>query len=181
MFLHVLTFDKDIASLWPHRARYTTLMYLYEIRDVCVCLRGVTPARQRITGFDRLFLFFSSSTAVLPPSPPSLNHPSVSPNSPPLHSLAPPSRALKAEANTWKDCWPLNENVTIPVVEGGRFALHLRDYHRHDSWVFTCLVFFDCSGSFPLLLSDFQTGASFACQHFYFIFIFIFHIPPLSL
>lgn len=68
-----------VTSEWTEPPCHVSLD---EIKEA-VCSSGVWPRPVSR-------LFFSSGTAVLPPSPPSLNHPSVAPS-----PLAPPSCALK--------------------------------------------------------------------------------------
>lgn len=59
---------------------------------------------------------------------------------------------LKVEANTWKDWWPFNENVSISVVEGvGLLCVSETRHSLHVTRAFTNCVFY-ISFSSPLCL-----------------------------
>lgn len=80
---------------------------------------------------------------------------------------------LKVGVNTWKDWWPFNENVSIPVVEGvGLLCVSETRHILHDTRAFTnstrCSVitpeylffFTSTSSSFFLSFSDIRAGCS---------------------
>lgn len=83
---------------------------------------------------------------------------------------------LKAEVNTWKERWPFNENVSIPVVGGERRALCSEtERSLHDTWAFTnsttwSLTAFKCLFSFSFLL--WRQGEAF---FHYFLLFFVFN------
>lgn len=84
---------------------------------------------------------------------------------------------LKAEVNIWKDWWPFNENVSIPVVgakartsfgDGAQSPWHLSfkrlqlQFSRHSSNVFFHFIFWSFSSAVHLYyhLSNFSVSNS---------------------